>query len=111
MRFAPLNGDPLQLGQFVHGPLAAFAPHAGILDSAERSVRLVVNRGPVDVHGAGFQFQRASHRELQVIRDHCRRKAITRVIRQLDGIVGILRLDDARRPARTAPPETRTSTA
>jgi len=40
VRLAALNGHPFQLRQFVHGPLAALAPHAGVFDPAEGRVRL-----------------------------------------------------------------------
>ena len=44
-------------------PLAAFGNPYGILHAAEGPVRLVVDRGTIDVDRTGFQFQRASHRE------------------------------------------------
>ena len=46
----------------------------------------------VDVHGAGFQLQSATHRELQVVCDHRRCKPIACIVRQPDRIVGIFGL-------------------
>ena len=47
------------------------------------------------MHGTGLQLQRASHRQLQIVGDHGGGQPVTGIVRQLNGIVGILRLDDA----------------
>ena len=46
---AALDGDPAELGELVDDGLAAEAPEARVLDSAERHLRLVADRLVVDV--------------------------------------------------------------
>lgn len=50
-----LDGDPLELRHFLHRITAAFAPHTTVLDATERHVRLIGDRGVVDVDHSRLQ--------------------------------------------------------
>src|SRR5438034_3676770 len=87
---AALDGDPAEVGELVDDGAAAEAPEAGVLDAAERHLRLVADRLVVDVDDAGLDPVRERQAALGVLRDDPGREAIRSGVRTLHGLVGAL---------------------
>ena len=73
MPAAALHGDPAKLGELVDHRLAAEAPAAGVLDAAERHLRLVADRLVVDVDDPRLELLREREAAVGVGRDDPRR--------------------------------------
>ena len=68
-----LDRDPAQFGELVDRRLAAEPPIARRLDAAKRHLRLVMNRGPVNVANAAFDARGHPHGAAYIAAEHRRR--------------------------------------
>ena len=85
-----LHGDPTELRELVDHRLAAEAPPAGLLDAAERHLRLVADRLVVDVHDPGLELLREREAAVGVRGEDPGAQAVGRCVRAPDRLVGVV---------------------
>src|SRR5581483_1171 len=78
---AGTDGDPAQLGELVHDREPAEAAEAGVLDAAERHLRLVRDRLVVDVDDPRVDLLRQRKAALAVARDDPGAQSVARAVR------------------------------
>src|SRR5262245_56338134 len=84
---ATLERYPAHLGELVDAGASAVAAEAAPPNSAERHVRLIVDRAVVDVRHAGIEAPRDRETPLLVARDDAGREPVLGVVRDRDGLV------------------------
>lgn len=57
-----LHTDPVSCGEFFDRPLAVVPPQTGILLSAKRAIRQIIDRRIIDVSHAGLQTAQGGRR-------------------------------------------------
>ena len=81
-----LDGDPSEVGKFGDRRLTAEPSIAAGAHAAERHLRLVVHRRPIDMANAGINFTRNLERAVDILAEYGRGQTILRVICKLDGM-------------------------